>query len=219
MVNTFILNTDLLDDEQLFNKHLALMPEKRRDKVIRMAKEKQKLSLGAGILIKAFVGDDISYNEYGKPISDKLEFNISHSGKYVVISTASEPVGVDIQIFKRGMRHIAHRFFSVEECITIDQSYTPDTTFIKIWSLKEAFLKCVGIGLCNDLNNFSVKIDDDRITVSQNFNNNFYYFKNYEVEGYQLSVCCEDNRFANTLVDVTEKVLNGEDVTYLREIQ
>jgi 4'-phosphopantetheinyl transferase len=175
-----------------------------------LPKEKQKLSLGAGLMIKAFVGEITSYNQEKKPFSLRTEFNVSHSGRYVVLSTASEPVGVDIEIIQRGRRKVASRFFQLEECIQIDQSYSPDITFTKLWTLKEAFLKCLGVGIGNNLNRFTIKLTEDGARVQQSFNENFYYFKNYDVEGYQLSVCSEDNRFSEKLVDVTGRILSSK---------
>jgi 4'-phosphopantetheinyl transferase len=210
MVETYIFNTDLLDNQELFNAKFELMDSNRKRKILRLPKEKQKLSLGAGLMIKAFVGDVTSYNEYSKPLSLRTEFNLSHSGKYVVLSTAPEPVGVDIEMIQRGRKKVAPRFFTLEECIQIDQNYSPDTVFTKIWTLKESFLKCLGIGIGDNLNKFTVKIIDDKVKIEQNFNENFYYFKNYQVEGYQLSVCSEDNRFSETLVDVTTRILASD---------
>lgn len=207
MVETYIFNTDKLDNEKIFSEKLALMDSERKRKILRLPKEKQKLSLGAGLLIKAFVGEVTSYGENGKPMSVRTEFNVSHSGRYVVISTSDKPVGVDIELFQHGKRKIAPRFFSLEECIQIDQSYYPDTEFIRIWTLKESFLKCLGKGIDKDFNKFTIKINDNDIKVVQKIADGNFYFKSYDVEGYQLSVCSEDNNFAEELVDVTSRIL------------
>ncbi len=207
MVETYILNTDPLDDKELFNEKLKLVDDTRRKKVLRLSSESQKTSLGAGLLIKAFVGDITSYNEYGKPLSVETYFNVSHSGKYVVLTTANEPVGVDIQIMQRGRNKIASRFFSVDECIQIDQSHDPDKTFTQIWSLKEAFLKCIGTGIGQHFRDFSILLNGGNIKVEQDITDNIYYFKEYNITGYQLAVCCENNYFAENIKDVTQRIL------------
>lgn len=208
MVKTYILNTDALDNRELFEKKLDTVDKERRKKILRLPKNTpQKQSLGAGLLIKTFVGDITSYGIGGKPQALETQFNISHSGRYVVLSVSNEPVGVDIELLQRGRRKIASKFFTLEENIQIDQSYDPDRTFTRLWTLKEAFLKCIGTGIGRNLRKTSINLNGGDIRVEQNINNYPYYFKEYNVEGYQLSVCSEDNEFEEKLIDVTERIL------------
>ena len=153
MVETFILNTDPLDSRELFEQLLEQVDDTRKEKILKLRTfTKQKQSLGAGLLIKKYVGDIHSLNKNGKPKNNNTEFNISHSGKYVVLTKGgTEPVGVDIELMQRGNKHIAPRFFTLDECVQIDRSYDPDKTFTQIWTLKEAFLKCIGSGVGKDL--------------------------------------------------------------------
>lgn len=210
MVKTYILNTDALDNRELFEKKLDTVDKERRKKILRLPKNTpQKQSLGAGLLIKTFVGDITSYGLGGKPQALETQFNISHSGRYVVLSVSNEPVGVDIELLQRGRRKIASKFFTLEENIQIDQSYDPDRTFTRLWTLKEAFLKCIGTGIGRNLRKTSINLNGGDIRVEQNINNNPYYFKEYNVEGYQLSVCSEDHEFEEKLTDVTERILGA----------
>lgn len=210
MVKTYILNTDALDNRELFEKKLETVDKERRKKILRLPKNTpQKQSLGAGLLIKTFIGEITSYGIGGKPQALETQFNISHSGRYVVLSVSNEPVGVDIELLQRGRRKIASKFFTLEENIQIDQSYDPDRTFTRLWTLKEAFLKCIGTGIGRNLRKTSINLNGGDIRVEQNINNNPYYFKEYNVEGYQLSVCSEDNEFEEKLTDVTERILGA----------
>lgn len=210
MVKTYILNTDALDNRELFEKKLKTVDKERRKKILRLPKNTpQKQSLGAGLLIKTFIGEITSYGIGGKPQALETQFNISHSGRYVVLSVSNEPVGVDIELLQRGRRKIASKFFTLEENIQIDQSYDPDRTFTRLWTLKEAFLKCIGTGIGRNLRKTSINLNGGDIRVEQNINNNPYYFKEYNVEGYQLSVCSEDNEFEEKLTDVTERILGA----------
>ncbi|MGN0462429.1 MAG: 4'-phosphopantetheinyl transferase family protein [Ruminococcus sp.] len=210
MVKTYILNTDALDNRELFEKKLDTVDKERRKKILRLPKNTpQKQSLGAGLLIKTFVGDITSYGIGGKPQALETQFNISHSGRYVVLSVSNEPVGVDIELLQRGRRKIASKFFTLEENIQIDQSYDPDRTFTRLWTLKEAFLKCIGTGIGRNLRKTSINLNGGDIRVEQNINNNPYYFKEYNIEGYQLSVCSEDHEFEEKLIDVTERILGA----------
>ncbi|MDD6644558.1 MAG: 4'-phosphopantetheinyl transferase superfamily protein [Oscillospiraceae bacterium] len=210
MIKTYILNTDALDNRELFEKKLETVDKERRKKILRLPKNTpQKQSLGAGLLIKTFIGEITSYGIGGKPQALETQFNISHSGRYVVLSVSNEPVGVDIELLQRGRRKIASKFFTLEENIQIDQSYDPDRTFTRLWTLKEAFLKCIGTGIGRNLRKTSINLNGGDIRVEQNINNNPYYFKEYNVEGYQLSVCSEDNEFEEKLTDVTKRILGA----------
>lgn len=164
MVETFILNTDPLDSRELFEQLLEQVDDTRKEKILKLRTfTKQKQSLGAGLLIKKYVGDIHSLNKNGKPKNNNTEFNISHSGKYVVLTKGgTDPVGVDIELMQRGNKHIAPRFFTLDECVQIDRSYDPDKTFTQIWTLKEAFLKCIGSGVGKDLKRFTIHIDDEK---------------------------------------------------------
>lgn len=209
MIETYILNTDPLDDDKLFKEKLATVDEKRREKILRLPKgTSQKLSLGAGLLIKNYVGKIESVGKFGKPKGLEREFNISHSGKYVVLTTAHVPVGVDIQILKPGVKKLASRYFTLEECIQIDRSYSPDKTFTQIWAVKEAFLKCLGTGIGKNLKKVSVNLGGKNINVNQKINEDIYFFKEYPVSGYCLAVCCEDNNFEEELIDVTKDIFD-----------
>ena len=206
MVKTYILNTEFLDNKELFNSKLESVDKERKEKILRLPFANQKLSLGAGLLIKEFVGEISSYNKHGKPISANGEFNVSHSGKYVVLSKSKKPVGVDIEILQRGKNKIAHRFFTIDECIQIDRSYDRDNTFTRIWTLKEAFLKCIGTGIGEYFSKFTIFLDEEEVKISQNIQSNPVYFKEYFVECYKLAVCSEDNSFSREIEDVTQKV-------------
>jgi 4'-phosphopantetheinyl transferase len=77
-------------------------------------------------------------------------FNISHSGDLVVCALARTNVGIDIESISRATDHlaIAHAYFSSDEAAWIGAR--PDSVnrrFVALWTVKEAYLKAIGIGL------------------------------------------------------------------------
>jgi 4'-phosphopantetheinyl transferase len=94
------------------------------------------------------------YGEHGKPalraVRD-LQFNLSHSEDAAVIAVGgSEPVGVDVEMFKDigDALALATAHFSPAEraCIEARTGEDRSRAFLTIWTRKEACLKAVGSG-------------------------------------------------------------------------
>lgn len=104
---------------------------------------------------------NISYNDYGKPFLKQIEgfsYNISHSGKWVVIAYGSSEVGIDVENVRKGKVDIADRFFTAKEKEYIYRGPKEEQIrrFTEIWTLKESYIKYLGTGLSTSLNSFSV---------------------------------------------------------------
>jgi 4'-phosphopantetheinyl transferase len=88
---------------------------------------------------------------HGKPAllkpSAALEFNVAHSGDCVLIAVTSEvPCGVDIE---RGRANtvelrIAEKFFCPREVEWLSRT---GRGFLRLWAMKEAIIKALGLGL------------------------------------------------------------------------
>lgn len=97
---------------------------------------------------------EFTYNQYGKPfISAKHEvtlfFNLSHSRHYVAVILHDKLCGIDIEEdqgmpIDEGIQDIA---FSQKEKYMYQKSSYPKEVFYQLWTLKEAYLKALGIGL------------------------------------------------------------------------
>lgn len=108
---------------------------------------------------------DIQYQVHarGKPCLDhnvfknnRIEFNVSHSGSWLAIAVAIQPVGVDLEIASSRPRpwlKLAERFFTATETLWLQNQ--PDSEqahlFLQMWTQKEATLKAVGCGLSQHL--------------------------------------------------------------------
>lgn len=88
---------------------------------------------------------------HGKPSllkpASTLEFNISHSGECVLIAvTSGVPCGVDIE--RRRVEYpelgIAEEFFCPRELAWLSRT---KNGFLRIWAVKEAIVKAMGLGL------------------------------------------------------------------------
>jgi len=106
---------------------------------------------------------EFTYNAYGKPEvvnSQKLQFNISHSGDIAVLAIGKTfALGVDIENYSaRPYEGIAKNLFSqqeYQEFQKIPKALKP-AVFFHIWSQKEAFIKATGLGLSYPTQEFNV---------------------------------------------------------------
>ena len=104
----------------------------------------------------------ISNNEHQKPYIENIDnffFNISHSGKWVVLAHNSKEIGVDIEKIKsKGqIDSFAKRFFTEKERMYIEENpKNKEKCFTEIWTGKEAYMKYLGTGLSEGLTTFSI---------------------------------------------------------------
>ncbi|RYZ02981.1 MAG: 4'-phosphopantetheinyl transferase superfamily protein [Alphaproteobacteria bacterium] len=112
-------------------------------------------------------------NSHGKPHIETeeglatFEFNLSHSGDWVVVGFArGAAVGVDIEQIRPmpDMADVARHTFAASEAASIEA--LPDDQridgFFSCWTRKEAYVKAVGLGLSVDLKTFNVHVTPTR---------------------------------------------------------
>jgi 4'-phosphopantetheinyl transferase len=106
-------------------------------------------------------------NQDSRPPDQRIEFNLSHSGKIVLIAlTRNKPIGIDIEYKEtdRADEKIAQRYFSSEECRALSKLEAADRIdgFYRCWTSKEAFVKALGDGLTFPLDAFDVALTDQQ---------------------------------------------------------
>lgn len=103
----------------------------------------------------------------GKPYFKGADvfFNISHSAGLAVCATDIAPVGVDVEMLRAipDRERFAKRYFCAEENKFVTEHPDPDLAFLRIWTRKEAYLKCLGDGLTHDLRSLNT-LEDMRFT-------------------------------------------------------
>jgi 4'-phosphopantetheinyl transferase len=103
-----------------------------------------------------------SRNAYGKPCLvqyPKMPFNVSHSGDWIaLISGGTEELGVDVEKISPIDLQIAERFFSPQEnaYLAAQPADQQLNTFYRLWTLKESYIKAIGMGLSMPLNSFAI---------------------------------------------------------------
>lgn len=206
-VELYLIHTDFLEEEQVFQKKLHMVSEKRRKRVLSYkVREEQKRSLAAGLLLeqilneRGFSGDMVVADENGKlylPGVDDFFFSLSHSGEYAACVVSDVPVGVDIQQKRETKANIARRFFQCQEAERIEREpkERQSDMFFRYWTGKESYLKLTGQGISGGLDRFFVDLEEKKII--DNYNRQEIYLKEYKcLEDYYISVACYSKNFA-----------------------
>ena len=128
----------------------SLLSRQRKERVLAQNTEENALrSLGAGLLLRRFMGEGpFELGEFGKPfLPGAPPFSLSHGGDFAVLAVGERgtEVGVDVERCDRPWREaVARRFFTGEEQRWLEGS---GERFFRLWTRKEAVLKCRGSGL------------------------------------------------------------------------
>lgn len=118
---------------------------------------------------------DIEYNEYGKPYLKNINnvyFNISNTSNINVCVVSDKEIGVDIESPKY-VSGIFNMVFTKKEKEIVRMSDNKELDFIKIWTMKESYVKLLGVGI-----SFGLKsVDTTKLTDKIDFK----YYKNYVI--------------------------------------
>jgi 4'-phosphopantetheinyl transferase len=197
----FIVNCiNITDEGQDWDALYAQASEGRRRRADKFIfPDDRKRCLCAELLMRysLFTGRGIRFTgepllgKYGKPYIQGAEdffFSASHSGKWVVTAYGSSQVGADVEVIKSGSSSIAEGCFTQsEQDYVFADDEGADERFIRLWTLKESYIKYLGTGLSTPLDSFTVYADRDLICTDADDSLTFTNIR-FDHEHY-LSVC------------------------------
>lgn len=174
-------------EDRMFFSLLELIEEEDRKQILRYQfwQDRQRSLLGHLLSRYAIIQEyaltnkeiQIRRHAYGKLyIKDysQIHYNISHSGEWVVVAIGKSPIGIDVENRREDWDLIGERVFSESEKYWSQNSYKRKAI---LWTIKEAYVKYLGIGLSKSLNSFSIDIKRKIITeVQKPFQTSFDYF-------------------------------------------
>jgi len=142
---------------------LAEISEQRREQALKFKHEQgQRLCVLAYQLLKEGLRQEygitdnpiFDYNEHGKPSivgHPEIFFNVSHCKEAAICVISDKPVGVDVECIREFKDSLINYIMNDAERTEIAASATPEATFIRFWTMKEATAKLVGTGITHDV--------------------------------------------------------------------
>lgn len=218
----YIVKTDYITDETLSNLCLAVDPEQRQRIHRFINKEDKVRTLIGDILTRSIIAEQLKLkneqinfgkSKFGKPYLKSFKdfhFNISHSGEFIVCAISSNPIGIDIEQVKCiDYKNIAEKFFTESEVkYILDSNYTDSLSrFYRIWTLKESYIKCHGMGLSIPLKSFSIEIVDETIKDIVDSEYAFLLRTIYIDKEYSMAVCSQNKNISENVVTVNQSLL------------
>ncbi|HEU4779105.1 MAG TPA: 4'-phosphopantetheinyl transferase superfamily protein [Steroidobacteraceae bacterium] len=93
-----------------------------------------------------------------------LDFNLAHTRGLVALAvTRGAALGIDVEIYEKKVPlEVARRFFSPVEVNALEAlpGDAQPRRFLRLWTLKEAYLKAIGAGIAGGLDRMTFRIDD-----------------------------------------------------------
>lgn len=109
------------------------------------------------------------YGSNGKPsLKDypEIQFNVSHSGDYVVAVFDRQAVGVDIQEHRTLKENMARHFLTaweLEQTAMQAEGENREEILCRLWAVKESYIKLTGEGMKKSMKDFKVNRQSGRI--------------------------------------------------------
>lgn len=212
MVYLYAVDIRVLPDPKENPAALNLISSSRRKKVMKyLQADDRKRCLGAGILqaeILPLYGESpekITYGKEGKPQAEKVHFNISHSGNFVIFAVGEKAVGCDIEKTGQEIQGVAESFFHCNEAEYLRkfQGQERDEMFFRLWTWKESYIKMTGEGMQLSLQDFEILPEGERIRVRRGDEILPCHMMEYNIPEYKVSVCAEEEEFACNVKYVT----------------
>ena len=146
----------------------------------------QKQHIVSSYLKRKYV-KDYYLDEFKKPKSNNLFFNISHSKNLVGIALGNVDLGLDIEFKDKDRKEeLINYVCNQDELNKIKE----ESDFYKIWTSKESLLKCVGTGLVNDIKN----ITSLPLNGLKKYNDSYFYSHYIDYFDYSISVTLTQNK-------------------------
>ncbi len=94
--------------------------------------------------------EELVFNSHGKPYlknHSDMFFNISHCHELAVCTVGNTELGIDVENIRKYSPRVVNKVFSESEKNFLEKTENKNEAFFRIWTLKESFVKALGIGI------------------------------------------------------------------------
>ncbi|MCP5105795.1 MAG: 4'-phosphopantetheinyl transferase superfamily protein [bacterium] len=198
---------------------LACVSPEKSARIRRFYREEDRIrGLIADILVRSLIipktglkNSEIQFhnNDYGKPFltgREDFQFNLSHSGIWVVAAVDRLPVGIDVEQIQPIDLDISKNYYSPVEHRDLLGKDDKFSYFFTLWSLKESYIKIVGKGLSLPLNSFSITFARDknrneiRIKAEDQLLEDIFFYQYPVHPEYKMAVCAHHKNFPKEVI-------------------
>lgn len=211
MIEVYAVDISQPLEQGVYERLLTRVSPEKSARIQRFYRMEDRLrGLVADILIRSIIipktglknnGIEFYTNDYGKPfLKGKVDFqfNLSHSGIWVVAAVDTQPIGIDVENIQTIDLDISKNYYSPDEHRELMSKEDKFSYFFTLWSLKESYIKIVGKGLSLPLNSFSITFfgpGDIRIKAEGRLLEDIF-FHQYELhKDYKMAVCAHHTNF------------------------
>ena len=185
----------------LNHRHFLLknISEKQKEKALNYKNEKDQIrSLLSSYLINQLSKEEIFTNEMGKPyFKNGPYFNISHSGKYVIMAISNKEVGVDIEENVEKDMSMLLKIFNEAEAKMLKEH----ADFYYLWCAKESLIKCIGSSIGH-----IKEIPSLPLNGLKTFKGKDYQCQTFIYEKHIVSITKEGNEEFETKIEKVDKL-------------
>ncbi len=141
---------------------------------------------------------EIAVTPSGKPYFPKypeLHFNYSHSKRTVACILSKQAAGIDLEQIRKYHEKTAERFCSKAEWNWLQGQSDRDQAWIRLWTIKEAWVKYEGMGIRMELQNLDfsdiLKQSDrqGKKQIAESGEIRPVYINSFFIEDFWISVC------------------------------
>jgi len=211
MIKLYIIH---LDNKETFNDILNYTPQVSNDRKEKINKLKftndKSISILSELLMRYCIFDtydlsseEVSFrtNEFGKPYLASFQnifFNVTHSEHYIACAISDSEIGIDIEFVSKDDCSFMNRILHPQELGWIDElnQFEKNNTYYKFWCLKEAFGKCLGVGLNYDTQGTYFSYENQNWNLKEtSFEVNYeYHFCIIDsIKDYIMAICSPKN--------------------------
>jgi phosphopantetheinyl transferase len=144
----------------------------------------------------------IDYINFGEPIivnTPNIYCSIAHSHGLGVAASATFKLGVDVEKIRKHDESLLEDIASTEE-LSLFNERSKDILVTKIWVIKEAVSKALGIGIGYPFIDMRIEKEDDDYSVTTN--DIKWFIKIFQYNNYIIGYCCPFKESKNCVINI-----------------